>query len=345
VSLERISQLGVLPTVYSLVYPETRRVFEAFRRREGLAEMYERAWTKHQDPMHVELFDTWRQWCTPVLSVDWDRFPHRYASAGSSEAIRDSIASYAAERCSMDPAGPPRLHVFAGEYEGYAAYARAYHCEVVTHDRADYAESMRNQCRPGERFYLSAPSSLDGDVWSELPAFWRFLAEDLPHLRVALDLCYVGCVGSGAYEIAVDGRCVDTLFFSLSKVFGVYYHRIGGVLTREVAPGMAGNIWFKNLFSLRFGTELLRRHDVFDLPRRARPHQEAVVDSLREIVGPSVRASDVVLLGWQPTPVATDIDPQGIDAAFGRGDGRRRYCLTPALDARLRASDGGHETT
>ncbi len=328
-----LADLGVIPTVYSLVLPQTRATFDALRAETDLGAMYERAWTKQQDPMHHALLDTWAQWVRPVVGDGLQRFGHRYVTAGSSEAIRDSIAQHVAD--AHAGGRPPRLHVFTGEYEGYAAYARAYHCEVVVHDRDAYEASLREGVREGDRFYLSAPSSLDGMVWSGYDAFLRFVVDHLPGLRVAVDLCYVGCVGSGPYTLAVDAPCIDTIFFSLSKVYGVYYHRIGGVLHTRPAAGLAGNVWFKNLLSIRYGVQLMQRHDVWTLPTRYRPAQQAVCDRLARATGAPVTASDVLLLAHQAAAGGP------LDEAFARGTSRRRFCLTPALDARIRADDEG----
>jgi hypothetical protein len=330
-TVDALEALGAIPSVYSLLFPETRVAFEELRHAPGLEQMYERAWTKRQDPLHHELLDRWMEWARPVLGPDVARFEHRYVAAGSSEAIRDSVAQHAATSFAFRRA--PRVHVFAGEYEGYGAYARAHHCEVVVHDRDTYEDSLTRRSRPGERFYLSAPSSIDGMLWPAYDDFLRFVSDRLPDMRVAVDLCYLGCVGSGAYEISIDAPAVDTVFFSLSKVFGVYYHRIGGALSTAPAPGLAGNVWFKNLLSIRLGVQLLERHGVFELAQRYRAQQEAVCERLREACGEGVRPSDVLLLAHQPAG-----DDSELDAHFARGTSTRRYCLTPALDAAIAES-------
>ncbi|MEM6990488.1 MAG: hypothetical protein AAF721_08325, partial [Myxococcota bacterium] len=148
----------IIETIYSLVFPETRTVFDRVRRQDDLPEMYERAWTKRQDPMHTALIDGWCAWTAPVVQAEWSRFAHRYVAAGSSEAIRDSIARHLA--LAHHDGRRPQIHVFDGEYEGYAAYAAAHHVEVIRHDRRDYAESLQATAHPGDRFYLSAPSSI-----------------------------------------------------------------------------------------------------------------------------------------------------------------------------------------
>ena len=61
---------------------------------------------------------------------------------------------------------------------------------------------------------------------------------------------------------------MTAVIFSLSKPFGVYYHRIGGVLTRAEVPTLRGHLWFKNLFSLHLGERLMAAHGARELPAR-----------------------------------------------------------------------------
>jgi len=86
--------LNIIPTVYSFVFPEVKHDFDALRGRENLGELYERAWTKRQDPMHFKLMETWQEWTKDALNIDWKAYAHNYACAGSSEAIRASIATH-----------------------------------------------------------------------------------------------------------------------------------------------------------------------------------------------------------------------------------------------------------
>src|SRR5918999_601042 len=71
-----------------------------------------------------------------------------------------------------------------------------------------------------------------------------------------------------AHRLDLRSPSLGAVFFSLSKAFGVYYHRIGGVLSRAPLPGLEGNRWFKNVFSLALGTLLLERFGVRELPAR-----------------------------------------------------------------------------
>jgi hypothetical protein len=336
---ERLAEhAGITRTVYSLIFPETRRLTEAMWQgaaHENLHDMFERAWTKRQDPLHLALFDAWRDWSAPVLTWDAAAFAHRYPTAGSSEAIRDAIAHLRAH-CSG-----ARLHVFHGDYEGYEALAAAFALPVVHHDR-DRGDQIAEDPRfgPEDVFVCSHPSSLDGNLWSGYDGFMQAM-QRRGH-RVWLDLCYVGCVAR-PYRIELGYTSIDKVFWSLSKVFGVYYHRIGGVLSRQEMPGLYGNIWFKNLHSIELGRRLLRATSVRQLPLAYARLQAEAVAQLAQHLGdaPPVRASDVVILANRP------IDrhqPHPVDRLMARAattpSAIARYCLTPFMGQRLDAGAG-----
>lgn len=320
---------GIIETVYSWVYPETKVVFDQVRTAADVPAMYERAWTKQQDPMHTALIEGWTRWAQPRLEGSWDAFPQRYVAAGSSEAIRESIAYHATRAFRRGEA--PAIHVFEGEYEGYTAYAQAHACTVHRHARASAIETLREKASRGQRVYLSAPSSIDGMVWDELPGFLDAVASLDRDIRVSLDLCYVGCVGQRDYRIGFDHPVVDEVFFSLSKVFGVYYHRVGGMFSRHELPGLFGNKWFKNLLSIRLGCALMNAHAVDELPRRYAWAQRQATDELKALQ-PHARPSDVVLLAHAMEGRAGE--------PFCRVAGQSRYCLSPRLD-QLVAERGG----
>jgi len=129
-------ELGFSPTVYSLFYPETQTVIDRISRVYP-HEMYTEAWTKKQDSMHDEFLEAWQLWARPSLpNINWaNEFPHSYPCNGSSEAIRESLAQYAADCALLGGNGKrvPRIHVFEGEYEGYRAVAEGYGIKVISH--------------------------------------------------------------------------------------------------------------------------------------------------------------------------------------------------------------------
>jgi histidinol-phosphate/aromatic aminotransferase/cobyric acid decarboxylase-like protein len=217
--------------------------------------------------------------------------------------------------------------VFAGEYEGYAAYARAAGIDVIAHDRSAWA-SVTYSPDAVHRWYVSQPSAIDGNNWSELPQFLQDM--ERRGIEVAIDLAYVGAAADQP-TIDLAPPNVPHVFFSLSKVFGVFYHRIGGMLSRTPMLGLEGNKWFKNVFSLYLGSTLIRdTASPTTLPRKYQRLQAEACRMLCERHGIPLAPSDVILLASSP--------PGPYPAAFRRGAGFR-WCLTPTMDRLLRSTE------
>src|SRR5690348_15672568 len=114
-------------TVYSYYYPETRRLVGQLWREEP-HQLYDDAWERDLEGPHLPYLDAWKRWS----GVDVSGFPHGYPTNGASEALKDLIM--------LMPAGA-RVHVFEGEYEGYARYAQARGMETIVHPRGVEAAS------------------------------------------------------------------------------------------------------------------------------------------------------------------------------------------------------------
>jgi hypothetical protein len=150
---------------------------------------------------------------------------------------------------------------------------------------------------------------------------------------VLLDVTYVGSIAEApSARIAADSPSVLALAFSLSKPFGVYYDRIGGVLCRKAIPSLFGNQWFKNLTSLQLGQVLLDRHDVFELPRRYRQVQREAAARVGQHLGLTLSPSDVSVLAQADASAATDRELAGfLRRPAGDPNASLRLCLTPTM--------------
>ncbi len=323
---------GITKVVYSLVYPETRAILDALWGARPHT-LFERAYLDLQDGAEEVFIDRWAGWAEPVVG-DLSSFGWRYATAGSTEAIRESIWMHA--RQARERGIEPRIHVFEGEYEGYAAYAAAAGVSVTSHPREHWRESLNRQGLEGDRWYVSQPSAIDGDAWRDFDEWLDALAAVAPQCRVMLDATYVGAA-RGLAPIRASHSSIDAVFFSLSKVFGVYYHRIGGCVSRREMPGLYGSRWFKNMFSLHLGHALLGRLGVHDLARRyAATQAEACARISKRIGAPGVvQPSDAVMLGQvragDVCAMPSELQP------LRRGAGYR-LCLTPMMTELLASS-------
>ena len=314
---------GFSAAVYGLVLPETRAMVARLWA-ERPNELYEMPYEDRQDVAHVVFLEAWQAWVGSDVQ-GLREFPYRYVTNGSSEAIRETVWSLAHDAAArrLDAA----LHVFAGEYEGYAAYARAAGIPVIVHDRDAWASV---EYAPGtlHRWYVSQPSAIDGNAWADFPGFLE--TANRHGTEVAVDLAYVGATPR-LPSIDVSSPNVRYVFFSLSKIFGVFYHRVGGVLSRMPMLGLEGNKWFKNIFSLYLGTSLIREaSSPTELPGRYQSVQAEACRLLCARHGIPLRESDVILLASSP--------PGPYPTAFRRGAGYR-WCLTPTMDRLLRAPE------
>lgn len=345
-------------TVYSVVWPET----EALVRRcmaletDAMLDAHRDAHTKHQDGLHEPFFDAWMRFVAPALDWNPADFPEHYPTAGSSEAIRELIREMAWK--GQD------LVVFDGEYEGYEAIAAAQGTRIHRVDRADWRGALDAWQREGAPWsekgaiwWVSQPSALDGNVWGDF-ADWLGAVEGLAGCsggcRVWVDLTYVGRARLAA-PIGLASPAIAGVVFSLSKVMGAYYRRIGGCMARETVPGLWANRWFKNLDSLYLGRRWLEEAgDAVAEGSKYRDAQQAAMAQALEAMGGDAawrergvvwQASDVALLMHAEDPNSL----RGMDEPFcelwfqaSRGQARnstehrwnaasRRYCLTPAL--------------
>jgi hypothetical protein len=270
-------------------------------------------------------------------------FTFRYPTAGASEGLRALIDEYGA-RARRD-AFQPEIHVFDGDYEGFAAYAEAAYIPVRRHDRGSWADavaavSAASATRPIQ-YYISAPSAIDGNCWPHFEPFMTAMADRSPRAEVIVDLTYVGCIHRKT-RFRVDYPNVPAIVFSLSKPVGAYYDRIGGVIARsrlsgEPYPGLFGNKWFKNLTSLAIGVEFMKAHTVYELPRKyALVQSEAISTVVSNLKSQSheidLEPCDVFLLARGEMPD----NPAEIHEYLKRpADGRPivRACLTPTMAA------------
>lgn len=335
--IELAEKFGISRTVYSLVYDDTE--YENTQLNFELdSSLYGQPWTGKQDDIHEEFFRTWGDYASPVTGLGFSQlrslFPHYYPTNGSSEAIREVIAQISTIKNEES-----YILVFEGEYEGYRAYAEAYGVRVVEICRENYnLPQIINDEGRYPHFFISQPSSIDGNVWRGFRDLVRELEElnsfrDV-NIKIHLDLCYVGCTYGIEYNIDLTSPLIETIFFSLSKVYGVYYHRIGGVFSRKKLDALWGNRWFKNIRSLELGTRLMKEIVYGFLPEMTCRYQKLAAIGLsnkEEFRNASIETSDVVLL------LTMEIDENSTDfqRSFARTPNSARMCITPALSVAL----------
>ena len=294
-----------IPTIYSLYFKEVQATGgELWASNPQL--LYQRAYNRGQEKLPGLFLDAWRAWTTVELG---DAFPHGYATAGASEALRELIMPGI------------RMNTFDGDYEGFWRLAEDRGIPHRIHPRT---KGIPTFCGENDMFFVSDPSSIDGDHWDGLDAWIKAMAFFHPYVRIVVDVTYVGATKVNRARNFSKYPNVSAVVFSLSKPFGVYYHRIGGMFSRNPIPVLEhGNKWFVNPFSLALGTMLMRRFQPGELPRRyAHVQEQVLADAIAQgIVPASAKTGNVILFA---------IGPEG-DARNRRTDGAYRFCLTPGI--------------
>lgn len=325
---EEMSELGVMKTIYVPVHPKVRAIKQALGARvDDTVGMFDNPHHRAPDQMHHEFFDMYREWSRAALDIQQADFTYVYPSSGSSEAIRETIAYHANQE--RAEGREPQIHIFQGEYEGYTAYADTHDVNVVVHDRDNYAETLAKHLRPGDRFYISTPSGIDGNIWDGYEDFLQFLEEHHPKAKLMLDFAYLNTTRETP-SIRTQSPVVNSIFVSLSKAFpGTYYNRIGGLMSKEAFPGLYGNMWFKNLDSLLLGTNLMHNSPLGEIPTWMGRVQDAVIAELSQKLGSDdITPADVTFVATQPMPE----NPTPIQQHLQRpGTDHVRYCLTPGI--------------
>jgi hypothetical protein len=256
-------------TVYGLRLPEFNETIRKAQQSDVFLKRHEKPWLKYQDDYHIDFSETYKKWMADSVS-GLNQFSHFYPSNGSSEAIKDTL-SYLSDKYTH-----LYFYAFEGEYEGYEAYIKCIRRTAVNYiSRKDW-ECNSDLTYPNNPdvqrvFLLSQPSSIDGDVWRDFNGFVRYLKErgwivcvDLAYTPLAYPqpFRYTGSSVVNVKNLNADLSDVDFVFISLSKSFGVYYNRIGGVYSKCEIPSLYGNQWFKNIDSLYIGKSLMDNYSV-----------------------------------------------------------------------------------
>lgn len=338
-------------TVYSVVWPSTERLIVKCLADEAqlMLARHRRAFEKRQDAMHADFFAAWRGFVAPAVK-GLDEFGFEYPTAGSSEAIRELIrqAAWTGQA----------LVVFDGEYEGYEAIAAAQGTRIIRVARSSWRQTLAHWARAGvpwsqagAMWWVSQPSAIDGNAWDEF-GDWLDAVNGLVGAQVWVDLCYVGRSRIRSPIDLSAHPCVAGVVFSLSKVMGAYYRRIGGCLAREEVAGLWANKWFKNLDSLYLGQRWLdQAGDAVKEGGRYRQVQEQAIERVLEALGGRNawldagihwKASDVdLLMHAQPTGVP----PASFEELWRlalRGQDKTasaRLCLTPTIENMMGVND------
>jgi hypothetical protein len=232
-----------------------------------------------------------------------ESFANRYPCHGSSPAMFALIAEWHAQG-KMDS-----LAVLDGEYEGYSAYAEALNVPTTR-----YASLSEHEPIPGEVWFVSNPSAVDGN-WIDDKKWQAFV--EAGH-EIVYDAAYVGLTQDGIIDVsAANIRAVLT---SPSKIFGVFRYRATGITyTREPVKSMYGTKWFKDIEALLETLKLYESFEQNELPRRYADRQKKITQALSHYASAEIVPADVLLLANHDGQLPPEFDPykRGTDYRFG----------------------------
>jgi hypothetical protein len=172
------------------------------------------------------------------------------------------------------------------------------------------------KCFVGEYFYHAK-------TWISNQVTWNFISENTPltggdalvlsvpfcdtgnvqftdvlntceklNIPVLLDMCYYPL--TQGFNIDLDYKCIDTIAFSLSKVFPVALHRIGIRYTKKhIFDGqkLHNYIGYNNLISSHIGQQLIEKHSVDYLFKKYKLKQQEICNYF------NIEASQSVIFG------------------------------------------------
>lgn len=308
-------KLHPLKAVYSYYFPEVRGIIDRITAAYP-HDIYLQSIEPGLDDYHLPVIEAYLDHFRNQLP-DLPVFPHRYVTSGASEAIFHLLAKIAAS-----PQKEP-LYVLEGEYEGYTGYGRNLGLTFSTVPETDSLPSL-----PPGIVFLSNPSARDGNIIEneEIKALC-----EAGH-RIIYDITYVGL--TDPYRFDLTHPNIIAVIASLSKPFGIYYHRLGFTFTRFEMKTLEVNKWFKNIFSLHLAKNLLQEIGESELVDRYRPVQTEAIGQMARDFGFQPAASQVVLLA----SAGKDIIPDSEGEVFEKYNRQHnyRFCLTPYFLAKER---------
>lgn len=301
-------------TVYSYYLPEVRPIIDEVAGNFPHL-IYRQNYNPGLDQLHEPLMDAYTDFANLHGVKGFSHFPHSYYVNGSSEALFHLLAHTKSR---------PLLQL-EGEYQGYNEYAKALRTQVQS-----VTPEMAMECEDCT-FVISQPSAIDGCLLDD-----KLLSTIIANNYVILDLAYLGMTEPLALDL--NHPNIIAVVGSMSKPFGLYYYRIGFCWAREPVPSLYGNKWFKNVFSILVGEQVLRKLDMAKVRDKYREWQR---DAIEEVMlrGFEATPSDVWLLAHGGAPQSDNPIGTAKDLApYHRGSGYR-YCLTPYYIARERAEE------
>lgn len=231
------------------------------------------------DELHVPVIERIKNVHNQVIT-GLDGYNYAYPTHGSSQALFATMAEWKAQ------GDITSIAVLDGEYEGYSAYATNLRIPINKYVSLEDAKPT-----PGEMWFVSNPSALDGnwvsdEIWDEFTSSGN---------QIVYDAAYAGLTHGRTVDVSSPN--IRAVLTSPSKQFGVFRYRNTGVAySRDPVSSMYGTKWFKDVPALLDTLKLYETFSMSDLPQTYRPVQKIICQALSELAEGETTPSDVLLL-------------------------------------------------
>ena len=306
--LNRPEPIQPLKAVYSYYFPEVRQIIDHIAANYP-HETFLQSITPGLDDFHLPVIDAYQKHFEGELS-NLPSFPHHYVTGGASESIFHLLSHIAAFQKDRP------LYVLDGEYEGYAGYGQNLGLNFTS-----AKETTDLLTTPPGIVFLSNPSARDGNIIGNE----EILAICNAGHQVVYDATYVGLTNPHHFELNHEN--IVAVLVSLSKPFGIYYHRLGFAFTSFEMKTLEVNKWFKNILSLIIAKEILTQIKPGELVDHYRVYQKEAIAQMQNDFSFQPTASDVILLA----NAGNDTFVGEQKPTWEKYHRRRnyRFCLTP----------------
>ncbi len=302
--MQEIEKTMPLKAVYSYYFPEVRTIIDKIAA-DYPHETFLKSVNPGLDDYHKPVIESYLKHFEHQLP-DLKNFPYQYVTGGASEGIFHILAQIAAT------GNKKPLYVLEGEYEGFAGYGANLGLSFKTVKETSDFERLE----PGIIF-ISNPSARDGNIIDNR----EIIAACNAGHKVVYDSTYVGLTNPYKYDLNHEN--IIAVLVSLSKPFGLYYHRIGFTFTRAEMKTLEVNKWFKNILSLKIAKDVLENIGETQLVDTYRANQSEAIKKMETDLKIKAKASNVVLLANAPK--------ESIPNEFENYSRKHnyRFCLTP----------------
>lgn len=313
-------------TIYSICWTETKKILAEMLSLDH-SQKFSETWSKKQDAMHLPYLSKWKRVFKKYISFDENVLKFGYPTNGSSESINMNLVYLNSQGYS--------LVVFNEEYEGYSMVAKNIGMKTYFVSKNNYQEEIKkieNECDKLVMF-ISQPSSIDGNYWNEFHSYMDYMENS--SVKVYVDVTYAGCFEHP--QIMLDKyKCLEGVIYSLSKCFGVYYHRIGGCFLKNENPLLWPMLWFKNLMSIQYAIFLLEAFDqnqYLETRNKVKLIQEKIAKDMEKALGLKVIASDVPMI----VMVEANFEKYDWLKQYNRGENSEfvRVCISKDVEKEL----------